>query len=213
MSTFKMMKMAFAVGTALACAAPANAAVLICLGGGCAGPNPASNVLFNDGVTGTSINAGLNGTPGTVNFSSIETLETIASGQARITAFDGVLNNPLTITYADGVISRLEFNINARTDGDVTFTFAGGDSDGVILGAYGIDSSGSNFFNTFNGTFRSVTMSFSNGATVDDLRQIRVTAAAAAVPEPATWALMLMGFGAIGASLRMRKKRAMPAFA
>ena len=29
---------------------------------------------------------------------------------------------------------------------------------------------------------------------------------AAAVPEPATWAMMLIGFGGIGASLRRRKR-------
>jgi len=31
------------------------------------------------------------------------------------------------------------------------------------------------------------------------------------VPEPATWALMLMGFGAIGATLRAPRKRAVAA--
>jgi hypothetical protein len=35
----------------------------------------------------------------------------------------------------------------------------------------------------------------------------------AAVPEPATWALMLMGFGAIGASMRWRRRRPVPAAA
>ena len=34
----------------------------------------------------------------------------------------------------------------------------------------------------------------------------------AAVPEPGTWGMMLLGFGAIGASLR-RRRRAVPAFA
>lgn len=38
-------------------------------------------------------------------------------------------------------------------------------------------------------------------------------AAVAGVPEPATWAMMLMGFGAIGAGLRRRKGRAIAAFA
>jgi hypothetical protein len=34
-----------------------------------------------------------------------------------------------------------------------------------------------------------------------------------AVPEPATWALMLVGFGAIGASMRWRRRRTVPAAA
>ena len=49
-------------------------------------------------------------------------------------------------------------------------------------------------------------MSFTNGATVDDVRQFRMSAApTAAVPEPATWAMMLLGFGAIGFGMRRRR--------
>lgn len=39
------------------------------------------------------------------------------------------------------------------------------------------------------------------------LRQISVTEQAAAVPEPATWAAMMLGFGAIGAALRRAARR------
>ena len=34
-----------------------------------------------------------------------------------------------------------------------------------------------------------------------------------AVPEPGTWGLMLLGFGAVGASMRRRRARAIPALA
>jgi hypothetical protein len=212
MSTLRAMTFALAAGTALAAASPAGAAVTICLGGGCAGGNPASNVLFTDNLSGTSINATLNNAPGIVTFSSLETLKTQANGQARIFANDGVLNNPLTITYAAGLISKLELNVDAITSGNISFTFAGGDSDGVVLGPYALGSSGSNFYNAFNGTFKSVTVSFLNGATVSDVSQVRVTTAAA-VPEPATWALMLFGFGAVGVSLRSRNRKTKPSFA
>ena len=41
------------------------------------------------------------------------------------------------------------------------------------------------------------------------MRQVRlggVSELAAAVPEPATWALMLLGFGFVGGAMRSRRK-------
>lgn len=54
----------------------------------------------------------------------------------------------------------------------------------------------------------SASQAFEGIPTVD--LQFRVTAnsvPAAAVPEPATWAMMIVGFGMIGAGLRYRKRR------
>jgi len=209
---YKVAKFVLAAGVALASVSPASAAVTICLGGGCSGGNPASNVLFTDNLTGTSIDATLNDAPGIVTFSSLEALKTQANGQARIFASDGVLNNPLTITYAGGLISKLEMNIDAATAGNVSFMFSGGDSNGLVLTPYELGKSGSNFFNAYNGTFQSVTVAFLDGATASDINQVRVTAIPA-VPEPATWAMMLLGFGAVGASLRRRNRRTRPALA
>jgi hypothetical protein len=48
------------------------------------------------------------------------------------------------------------------------------------------------------------------GGTVETVSQVRIgQAAAAAVPEPATWALMLIGFGGIGFTMRRRRKPAL----
>jgi hypothetical protein len=41
---------------------------------------------------------------------------------------------------------------------------------------------------------------------IDLIKQVRITAAAA-VPEPATWALMLLGFGGIGVAMRRKRRR------
>lgn len=197
----KLAVAALLMGTSV----PASAAVTICLGGGCAA-QPSSNVLLNTGDTGTSVQGTLNNAPGTVTLTSAESLSLPANGAARVSATDGILNNPLTFSFDDGLISALEFNINALTNGDVFFTFAGGDSDGQVTTLYDLSKNGQNFFNAFNGTFKSVTMSFTNGATVDDVRQFRMSAApTAAVPEPATWAMMLLGFGAIGFGMRRRR--------
>lgn len=186
---------------------PASAAVTICLGGGCAA-QPGSNVLVTEGVPGFNVTGTLNNAPGTVNFSSTEQLIGLANGQARVGAVDGVLNNPLTFSLTGGLITALEFNIDALTSGNVIFSFSGGDSNGLVTSAYAIGQNGSNFFNAFNGTFSSVTMTFADGATVSDVGQFRLNSAqaVAAVPEPATWALMMLGFGAIGFSVRRRKQ-------
>jgi hypothetical protein len=43
-------------------------------------------------------------------------------------------------------------------------------------------------------------------ATVDLIKQVRIMAAPGAVPEPGTWALMLLGFGGIGLATRRARK-------
>lgn len=56
--------------------------------------------------------------------------------------------------------------------------------------------------------FDRITISYGTAslyAFIDDFR-LGTPAAAGAVPEPATWAMMLLGFGAIGGSLRRRSK-------
>ncbi|URD62060.1 PEPxxWA-CTERM sorting domain-containing protein [Sphingomonas sp. KRR8] len=55
-------------------------------------------------------------------------------------------------------------------------------------------------------------MTISTTSQLSDVRQIRLGGiqAAAAVPERATWALMLMGLGAVGFSMRRRRVTARP---
>ena len=45
------------------------------------------------------------------------------------------------------------------------------------------------------------------------LKQVRIIAAPGAVPEPATWAMMLMGFGAAGFAMRRRRRQGETALA
>jgi len=204
----------FAIAATMAAlTAPATAAVTVCSGGGCAA-QPNSNVLVNMGETGLTVNGTLNNAPGTVSFTSIESLINNANGQARVGAVDGILNNPLLISYSGGLISAMEFNVNAATSGTLALTFAGGDSDGVTISGLSLGTNGQNFFNIHDGTFTSVLLSFHGDATVEDVRQVRLNVGQApAVPEPATWAMMLAGFGAIGVMARRRRDRVAVNFA
>lgn len=195
----------------LTTASSASAAVTICLGSGC-NAQPDSQVNVDKDVTGTTVTGVLQNSPSTiVLFSSAEQLINSANGQANIKAVDGVINNPLTIALGSGLISAIEFNLDAITDGSLQFSFTGGNSNGQVLGPFALDDRGANWFNGYNGTFASVTLSFLDGATISDLKQVRITRAAApppAVPEPATWLMMILGFAAIGTAARYRPRKA-----
>src|SRR3546814_16467115 len=104
---------------------PEWAAVTVCVGGGCSA-QPGSNVLVNAGVPGPTVSGILSNDQGTVSFTSTEDLIGLANGQARVGAADLVLNNPLTFTYNDGLISALEFHNDALPTVHVFFLFHGG---------------------------------------------------------------------------------------
>jgi hypothetical protein len=204
----KLLLSALAAATALA-AFPAAAATQVCAGGGCQ-PNPDSNVLFVDGSQGTSIQATLNNNPALVSFESSESLVTQANGQATLFALDGTINSAITIFSTTNLINALELNLDALTDGSAIFTFFGGSNDllGTTTQTLTVGENGSNFFNTFGGDFGRVTVSLANGATLQSVNQVRLTAGSqitSAVPEPTTWAMMLIGFGAVGYSMRRRQ--------
>jgi hypothetical protein len=187
----------------------AQAAVTVCQSAGCV--QPSSNVLFNTSTVGNPVTGGLNNNPALVTFTSNESLTTTQSnGQARISATDGMLN-VLSFGLASGAtFSEVEFNLNALTDGIATISFLGAGGSVLSTGSYAISANGQNFFDALGGAFTSVTIS--STAALSDVRQIRLggIAAASAVPEPATWALMLMGFGAVGFSMRRRRATARP---
>jgi hypothetical protein len=75
------------------------------------------------------------------------------------------------------------------------------------------DPNGSPFcrFDPFGVAFAGTAMSVDFGGVANQIAFDNITLGAAipggAVPEPATWALMILGFGAIGGALRSRKRR------
>ncbi|WP_425228220.1 PEPxxWA-CTERM sorting domain-containing protein [Sphingomonas sp.] len=63
---------------------------------------------------------------------------------------------------------------------------------------------GSGWTGTFSGAVDNVRVAFANGPNVN--ANFEVAAVAAAVPEPASWAMMIVGFGVVGFALRRRAK-------
>ena len=203
------------LGAAIAAAAftsvatPASAAVTVCQSPGCVQPN--SNVLFDTNMIGTTVMGSLNNNPAMVTFTGRESLTTTSSnGQARIAATDGTLNF-LSFSLAGGsTFNQVEFNLTALADGIATFTFLGAGGSVLNTTTANITANGQNFFGAFGEAFTGVTIS--STSSLSDVRQVRLGGiqTAAAVPEPATWALMLMGFGAVGYSMRRRRATARP---
>ena len=146
---------------------------------------------FTDGVTTGSANGVLSGYVGNINgvplvcagtCGSIKDLATLATGAQSISAF-WVLTGPGTGLSFDltGITS-----IDRAVSGQLSFVASG------LLNLAG--------FNPTPGTFTLTTQG--NG-------QIQTTfsASTVAVPEPATWGLMLLGFAGIGVTLRRRRRQ------
>jgi len=161
------------------------------------------NVLLNNGTTGTTVFGITNQTQLQVRFSSTtDTLVEPSSGQARVEALDGLVNN-ITISLPNGtfqdVIANPFFgsgtaNVTVFTANSQTFNFS-----------YSL-SNGQNFLTIVAapGTrIVSVTIDAPGGFT--DLRQPRISGAEANVPEPAS--MLLFGAGLVGVAAVLRKIR------
>jgi len=130
----------------------------------------------------------------------------ILNGYGYGVGYDGAIAlvaNDSTSAYSDVVINGVDLGALA----------AGATSTWVALGDYEYGSNGpfdvsvTQFGKTFKGTFVD---QYGDADCYCGPSQIG-TLPNAAVPEPATWALMLMGFGGMGMMLRSPRKRAIAA--
>ena len=193
--------------------APAQAAVTIFASPGAV--QPSENVLLPTGQTGATVKGFTNNTQTEVTFRSLNTdiLTTPANGAARIETTETTpsLDTLEFFLSQPGVLgfTAFEFNLSNAIDAmqTLTLTFTGSQS-GTFTSTLG---SGSNFFSGLatGGDFFTKISFDATGVGTRDLRQVRVsgivTAPTSAVPEPATWAMMLIGFGLIGSYMRRRK--------
>ena len=209
-----MIKKLLAI-SALAVAFPAQAAVTISFVGGASAMPPGLSTIENfEGFTplasiGTNANAYNVTVPGTAakpafnstgNFGAVLAGGSYTKTFAPTSIFSFVIGsldpyNKITFTFASGgplVLTGAQIALGATanssqtltsSNGRVTYTVNGGDP--LITGI----------------TFESS----ENSMEIDDL-------AVAAVPEPTTWMMMLMGFAAVGFSMR-RKQNLRPSFA
>ena len=222
------LQIALAASALLLAAAPAGATIIIGTGPGAL--QPPENVLFtNNPANGTTITGVTNQTVTSISITGGETLVG-NGGQARVEAADGLVS---TTGGAFGGLpaSQLAFDL---TDPALAFTstefriFVGSGAATTATLTF-LDSTGQTFSNTFdilpNGFFNALAtngetidkFSFTTNGSFEDVRQVRVggitTLPSALVPEPMSWALMIIGFGGVGAIARRRRDFASPAAA
>ena len=133
---------------------------------------------------------------------------TASTGDTLPTNNTSSYNPPYTGLDYDTVLGALT-NLN----GTATLTFSGLTLSGLtILGAHfgnNIDSDMNNvtaFWLIDLGATQTSTITLANGAGSSNA-QIFATGQTPSVPEPATWAMMLMGFGATGVAMRRRRRQ------
>lgn len=207
----KIITRGAATAAFLMAATSAAASVVIDVGAGALQPD--ENLLFNNNPPpGLIIEGWTNQSATLVEIEGGETL-TPSGGQARLDTSDGTLST--TFTYrglADQLVgfdlsdpalafTETEFRLFGGTATQATLTFV--DTDGQVFSEV-FDIPANGFFNAraIDGQLIDYFSIAANG-TIGDIRQIRIGGfQAIVVPEPATWAMMILGFGGVGSLLR-----------
>jgi hypothetical protein len=167
--------------------------------------------LVSTGDTGNPVTALTSPSAFEISISGTENLVTPAAGlQLIVSAADGGFST-LTFSLANptSTFSTLILNLDVSADGTVTFT----DDVSGTSSPFALDDNGSNFFTITGGPFSSISFTtFVNGseaAILSEVENVRLGGVTLAnpsgVPEPGSWALMLLGFGIAGLALRKRK--------
>jgi hypothetical protein len=182
-----------------------------------------ANVLFNTGTqTNTTVQGftqggtALNFTGTTVGGANVISAN---GGQARVEgAADMTTSNPndtlllqsLSFGLANGgTFNNLELNLfnGGGTTGTASFTLT--DNTGQTFNFNDLAlGTGENFFGFVGVGGETISnVAFTTTAGIADVRQIRLDETIGGVPEPATWAMMLLGFGAVGFGMRRSRRR------
>lgn len=197
----------------LALPAPATAAIVVATGA--PGVNTDENVLFkNLGPSGTIVTSTNKDT--LVTFTGDEILDATAGGQAKITGADGDLTTlNFFLTDPAATMSAVEFSLsrpNGRSAEDALATIRFFDQFGVATTFENAPlNTGQSWFAAYVTMQSAISrVEISTSAAIRDVRHVRITTAnaAAAVPEPASWLMLIIGFGMAGAAMRRRHRRA-----
>jgi hypothetical protein len=205
-------------GLALAIAAvPASATIVVYDTPGAVQPD--ENVLLGTPVpSGNNAYGITNQTHTGVTFVGNEPLATPSNGQARIEAVDGGLSH-LSFFLTDTTLGfkEVEFNISGTHATATSVLLSFYDQFGNTFGGTYAINNGQNYFSAkaLDDQFITKVSFWLNGEVdgfevegdVDDVKQFRI-GGVDGVPEPASWAMMIVGFGLVGATSRRRRTQA-----
>ena len=202
------LNLAIIVGlAAIFSTSPAAAVVTGCLTQDCAATS--NTVVFPVAITGNPIVGGLNGPSAQATFTSNESVTgSMVDGVGRVAATDGEFFSLLISLGGTTTFNAFQIDLNAVRSGSSTFTFYGVGGTTLFTSQSDGYSTGADNFRGFSGdNFTAVQIDATRPLV--DVRNIRfggINAVAVgtpgAVPEPATWAMMLLGFGGIGMAVR-----------
>jgi len=209
-------------------AAPASATIFINTGAGVIQPD--ENLLFtNNPANGTTIQGITNQSSTLVSITGGETLVG-NGGQARVESLDGLVSTPFTYNGLAGQSLGFDLSDPALAFNQTEFRIFVGKGTATEATLTFVDTTGGVFTETFaipaNGFFNATTadgqlidyFSIAANGSFEDVRQTRIggvgdinNPGGGLVPEPTSWALMIMGFGGVGALLRGRRRLAFSA--
>jgi hypothetical protein len=180
------------------------------LGGG---PGAPEIVHFTGSTTETSDTADANDVRIQGGAGQAEVTGAVISGQN----FEDLQSGSIFLSDGTDIFGMtwIELAFQNVTGGTIEFTLsaldANGDPEMDAFFSYLLDPSGENkfAFEALNGEVITNLAYNIVGGTADSIRQVRIASAEAGVPpvpEPATWAMMLLGFGAAGFLMRRSRR-------
>lgn len=208
----RVLMIALATAAVGLAATPASAVTLQLCPGGASCVSGTTNVnlgTFNaPGSAMVTGNVGIGGPE--VDFTSTNGLLETNTGAATIFTASGDALSQLTFTLVTGAFTSAEFNLEQGDPKafDIVLSVSGGGTKIISIA----NSAGSNVFDIIGDpgeTFTSASFVSTGAGGFKDFKQLRLVLASdvRAVPEPGTWALMLLGFGGMGMALRRGRKR------
>lgn len=205
--TFRSILAAGAAVATLSIAGPAFADITIVMGNV---PGALDTILLDGNDDGTDNQLlGKSNAGWTVLIEGEENIDATTTGQPWVVGSDGGLTY-LRISTPGATFTGAELNIN-EPDGTTgppqtwDIVLNGYDQFGNVFTESFGDITNNQFFNwVASGGQRITSIDFRTDGDVA-MGQLRLGGIAAVVPEPATWAMMIVGFGGVGAIMRRRR--------